>query len=111
MHDDLYFWRLLLLGICGLGQTAFVVLYLTLKWHRSPLGRALFLKGSMLAILLDLGWAANTFGFRNWDPVFVCLYAPFAVAIWWQFFVFLHIKREGSKQHGNSNDIGQTDTH
>lgn len=108
MHDDLYFWRVLLLGVCGLGQTLFVLLYFTLRWHDSALGRALFCNAVLLAILLDLGWLARTFEFVRLDTLFVILYAPFAVGIWVQFFVFLHIKREGTR-NGNRN-IEQADT-
>lgn len=109
MHDDLYFWRVLLLGIAGLGQTLFVFVYITLRWQDSDLGKVLFSNAVILAALLDLGWAANTFGFRNLDIVFIILYVPFAIGIWWQYRVFLHIKREGSKNGNRSIHQGDNE--
>jgi len=95
MWQDLDFWRGVTLGSAALGQTCFVVLYMTFPWWRSFLGRALFYKATILAVLADLAFSARVFGFKNMDVVFVVVYGLLASGIWFQFFAFLRVKRAG----------------
>lgn len=95
MLRDSEFWRTLLLGVAGVGQTLFVILYMTFSWWQSFLGRALFYKSLILCITLDVGVLARILGLTDLDWFFVVLYACFALGIWWQFLAFLRVKRAG----------------
>lgn len=94
MWHDIDTWRTALLGLAALGQTTFVVLYLTFPWWGTFFGRALFYKALTLAIFLDVVWVARTFGYRP-DELYVTLYGFLAVGIWWQVWAFLNSKRKG----------------
>lgn len=92
---DLDTWRTINLGIAALGQTAFVLLYLTFPWYKTFLGRALFFKAVTLGVLVDFVWIARYYKFGYFDILFVWMYGVLAVAIWFQFLAFLRVKREG----------------
>lgn len=98
--SDVDMWRTLTLGLAALGQVAFATLYMTFPWWKTFLGRALFYKAVMLAVLVTMGWTSRTFGFGRTDLVFVPLYGLLAIGIWWQFIAFLRVKREGSTYKG-----------
>lgn len=89
------YWRTVALSAAALGQTLFVVLYLTFPWYRSFLGRALFFKAAVFCLLLDMIVAARLMHWTNADKVFVVLYGVLAAGVWAQFFAFLRIKTRG----------------
>lgn len=101
MWPDLELWRTVMLYAVAIGQTLFVALYLTFPWYRSFLGRALFFKGLMLALLVDTGLFAREYPrLLAWDAVFVILYGLLALGVWFQFLAFLKVRAEG--QHGRN---------
>lgn len=104
---SLDFWRTVMLGSVALGQTLFVVLYMTYPFWKSFLGRALFFKAIALAILVDMYMYFRLFPFENADVVFVGLYGLLAFGVWFQFFAFLRIRvlhRQGRAVSGNEVD-------
>lgn len=94
--DTLEVWRTVTLSFAAVGQTAFVLMYMTLPWWRSTLGRALFLKAFMLMSLIDAGIASRVWDWRGEDAVIVGLYGLVSVGIWFQLFAFIH---QGRKDH------------
>jgi len=86
-------WRSIALYGIAIGQTLFVLLYLTFPWYKSFLGRALFYKAFILAVLLDLALFArlNPTMF-DWDAIFTVLYFLLGIGIWYQFSAFLRIR-------------------
>ena len=87
---DLPFWRTTAIAIAAVGQTLFVILYLTFPWWNSLLGRALFIKAACFAALLDAAWLSRTIG--DWpgkDGMFIVLYLLFAVSVWGQLIAFI----------------------
>lgn len=99
-------WRTVTLSTAALGQTLFVLLYLTFPWYRSFLGRALFFKASVLCILLDFIVIARLWEWSNADRVFVILYGILAVGIWAQLSAFIRTKRCGLRKalNGTTQD-------
>lgn len=96
---DLETWYRITLHSMALGQSLFVVLYMTFPWYRTFLGRALFYKAFMLAVMIDLGLIATMEPLLlPWDHVFVILYALLATGIWFQFFAFLRARADGRKR-------------
>lgn len=69
--------------IGGIGQTGYVLLYALAPWWRDVVGRALFVKGLALALILDVGVASFYVTIPRW--VFVTLYWFIAAAVWQQF--------------------------
>lgn len=92
---DIETWRTVFLFLAALGQTCFVVLYMTFPWWASFFGRALFYKALILGIFLDAIWLSRTFGFNNVDELYVVLYGLLTLGIWWQFLAFIRTKRRG----------------
>lgn len=92
MMTDLNFWRTVAIITAAIGQTAFVILYMTSPWWKNFLGRALF--GMALALLLIVDFAAisRIFQFGGADKVFAILYGVLATGIWMQFFAFLRVR-------------------
>lgn len=77
-------WVHMAVTIAAVGQTLFIVLYGTAvrAWWPDSVGRALFAKGLVLALILDLGVVAIWWSV---DPVvFVVLYWLIAATIWQQ---------------------------
>lgn len=95
-------WRTVLLGFAGLGQTFFVLLYLTFPWFDSLLGKALFSKAVTLAVLLDVGVAARVLGFTQFNWFWILLYVALAVTIWMQFFAFVEVKLRAMRNGGST---------
>jgi hypothetical protein len=78
-------WIHAAITIAAVGQTLFVLLYLTAirKWWRDVVAWSLFDKAVLLAVIFDLAvvaiwWSVN-------PVVFVVLYWLIAIAIWQQF--------------------------
>ena len=92
---SLDFWRTLTLGSAALGQTAFILLYLTFPWWRTFLGRALFYKALALTAILDLFVISRIWHFVGTDTLFVVFYGALAIGIWWQTFAFIVVKAKG----------------
>lgn len=104
---DLMFWRVFALGFVALGQTLFVLVYSTFPWWKTFLGRALFYKAVMLAVIVDLFIVARVFDFVALDVVFVILYIFLGFGVWWQFFAFLRVRRAGKQGRSNPNGLSR----
>lgn len=102
LHNDIDTWRTGTLISMAVGQTAFAILYLTFPWWKTFLGRGLFYKAVMFAVLLDLALLARVFDLLQNDILFVILYIGLSIGIWWQFFAFLRVKRSGLAERGVS---------
>jgi len=85
-------WRTVTLGAVAIGQTSFVVLYLTYPWWNGFLGRALFFKAVALAVLVDSYMYFRLFPFNHANVVFVCLYGLLALGVWFQCLAFLRVR-------------------
>lgn len=78
-------WALRLVVGSAIGQTLFVLLWSTLPWWRSIVGRALMVKSLALAIYLD--WAVTSYywgPFDNSETIAVCLFGLVFAGIWSQ---------------------------
>lgn len=94
--EDLDAARTTAIAVAAVGQTLFVLVYLTFPWWRSFLGRALFFKALAFALLLDFGMLARmTTEWVHEDQIFITLYALFAVGVWGQLFAFLRTRTRG----------------
>lgn len=100
---DIDLWRTLALFVVAVGQTCFVLLYTTFPWYKSFVGRALFYKALMLALITDTFIVVRFFGFENTDVLFLSLYSMLGIGVWWQFFAFLSVRRAGKQNQRNPN--------
>lgn len=94
---NLEMWRTITIVTAAIGQTMFVLLYMTFPWWKAFLGRALFFKACAFGILLDVAVVGRLVDWSNEDGTFVVLYGVLAVGIWAQFFAFLRTKRKGRR--------------
>ena len=99
---DLDTWRTVAITIAAVGQTAFVVLYLTFPWWKRFLGRVLFGKAVSLLIIVDTIALSRYFDFGTSDALFAALYSILALGIWAQFGAFVWVKM-------HSKGLGYTD--
>lgn len=83
---SLYDWSLRLVYAAAVGQTLFVILWGTLPWYRTRVGRALMVKSVSLMVYLD--WAVLVI--NGWVPIAhreniaVVLFGLITVGIWTQ---------------------------
>lgn len=103
MTYDFAFFRTAALGAIALGQTLFVLLYLTFPWWATFLGRALFGKAIALAVLIDLGILYRIHPFPYADGIFTVLYIVLAIGVWWQLFAFFRIRLAGRQDRVSGN--------
>ena len=88
MIHDIDFWRGVLIAAAALGQTLFVLLYMTFPWYRTFLGRALFIKALTFMLLLDTAAAGRVWDWPHEDVWIITLYGLTALGIWAQFTAF-----------------------
>ncbi len=107
MLYDIEFWRTVALAFAAVGQTLFVLLYLTFPWYATFMGKALFAKAFALLLITDLAALARVFDFLSNDALFVFLYGVLATTVWGQFIAFLIVKVEShrTKVSGNRVDL------
>jgi len=77
--------------------TCFPLLYLTFyRWYAQPIGRALMTKAIGLALLVDISVAYMVLGddYPGREYVRLVVYSLILVGLWYQFIVFLRIKRD-----------------
>lgn len=98
MTYDFVFWRTFILSGAALGQTLFVMLYVTFPWWHSFLGRALFLSALTLAVLLDALVVSRWLGLGRNDALFIVLDAAMAAGVWAQLFAFSTIMRTSNRE-------------
>lgn len=74
--------------IAGVGQTLFVLLYVSFPWYETFLGRALFIKAMTLMFLLDAAMAGSIWDWEH-EPVWIVTLLGFAAfGIWAQLMAF-----------------------
>jgi hypothetical protein len=86
------FWRTLAICVAAVGQTAFVLLYVTFPWWDSFLGRALFFKSLALCALVDVAVVGRVYDWRYEDQTFVGLYSLMALGILAQLSAFIRVR-------------------
>lgn len=106
MLNDLNFWRTVAIITAGVGQTSFILLYLTFPWYKSFLGRSLFGKSLALTVIMDFAALSRIFDFGGSDMVFTIMYSGLALGVWWQFSSFVRVALDGRKDEvsGNANE-------
>lgn len=97
------FWRTVWIAGAALGQTLFVVLYFTFPWWANFLGRALFFKAFVFAVLVDVAVAGRIWDWPHEEATFVILYGAVAAGIWFQFFAFLIVRLDGRHDSVSGN--------
>lgn len=103
MTFDLAFWRTTSLLFVAIGQTLFVMVYFTFPWYKTFLGRSLFYKGLILAVIVDAFVVTRVFDLQEVDVLFVVLYAMLGLGVWWQLSAFLRIRIAGTQNRSNPN--------
>lgn len=109
MHYGLDFWRTAGIVAAGLGQTLFVLLYLTFPWWRNFLGRALFGKAVAFALLVDVAVAGRIWDWPGENTYFVVLYWVLTIGIWWQLIAFLRVRLAGNHDRVSGNPSATAD--
>lgn len=84
-------WRTVFITAAAVGQTFFVLLYVTFPWWRSFLGRALFIKAITFAILLDVAVVGRIWDWGSEQATIVTLYGVVAFGIWSQTSAFIRV--------------------
>lgn len=102
------YWTRAAVLVAAVGQTLFVLFYLTLPWWRTLLGRALFLMGSSLMVVLDLAVLAMFWTWDGIDQTFLVLYWLMAVGVWTQFVAFM-LNARSHKYRSVSHSTNESD--
>lgn len=82
-------WRILTISMAAVGQTLFVLLYMTFPWYKTFLGRALFIKAATFMMLVDVAVLGRIFDWDHEDIWIVVLYGTTAFGVWAQLVAFL----------------------
>lgn len=101
-------WLIILLiaGPAALGQSYFVYRYLRYaSWSGDRIGRALAVKSSALALLVDVALIStfvDVYGSSYWQSVAeiteVWVYFIATIGIWWQLIVLLKVQHAAKKR-------------
>lgn len=91
-------WFKVIAVFASVGQTLFVLLYLTFPWYQTFLGKALFIKALTLSLLLNMSLAGTFWDWPHEDIWLVSLYGLTAFGIWAQLTAF-SIQRFGESDH------------
>lgn len=82
---SLFDWTVRLVHVSAVGQTLFVLLWWSLPWYRTVVGRALMVKSFTLMLYLDWAVAVYHFGpFDHQEAIGVALFGLIAFGIWSQ---------------------------
>lgn len=90
---DVESWRTVGIALAAAGQVLFTLLYLTWRWRRTFLGRALFFKASAFSIVLAVAFLSRVADFPYEGWVFTAMYYLLALGVWVQFIAFLRVRR------------------
>lgn len=105
MQDELATVSEWLLWTAAIGQTGFVVCWVTLPWWTHWVGRALMVKSLALMIYLDIAIVlSNVDYFYGLTLLSVILFGFVVVGIWSQLVTLLH-ERFKSNRKDNTNDL------
>lgn len=88
----------------ALGQTVFVLLYgFGTNWTRDAVGRALMVKGTGLALSLDVIAAFYIFGdYPHRADISLLVFAMVVAGIYWQLLVFVKMRYVARKARGEA---------
>lgn len=84
----------------------FVIYYARLDWRASAVGRALMVKATGVALLVDLAVVSRFFGdsYPGRDPVRLTVFTILAVGLWYQFLVLLQTRRAFRRDVGRHGE-------
>lgn len=91
-------WYAIIVVGSTVGQTLFVLLYLTFPWYQTFLGKALFIKGVTLMVMLDIVLARAIWGVPRSESVVVIAFGLTGLGIWAQFVAFAIHRFGGADQ-------------
>lgn len=98
-------WSYLILHVSAVGQTLFVLIWVTLPFYRSWIGRALFVKSVSLAIYLDFAEVVYWWGpLPDQLLLGVLLFGLIAVGIWSQVVAIVHEVWRGYRARREETD-------
>lgn len=81
----------------AVGQVLFALLYCTFPWWDSLLGRALFFKAAIFAVVLAAAAVSRNFPTHWWDEFFTVMYLVLGLGVWLQLLAFSVIKVESMR--------------
>lgn len=87
----------LIIGGAAVGQTLFVLLYSSLPWWKSEVGRALYLKAVTMVVFVDAVAVRVFFPEIVTQQVALYLYGAVAVAIWYQLIALIKVRLRAKK--------------
>ena len=82
--------ELVALLLCAIGQTAFVVVYTFRPWPKFDVGRALWSKSALIAIVLWMSVIANFYVYPIEDALGTVVLCLLCCSIWYQLYVLVH---------------------
>lgn len=100
---NLEWWYTATIAFAAVGQTLFVLLYLRFPWYESVLGRALFTKALVFALLIDLAVVGHVWDWNHGQVWTVGMYGLAALSIWIQLTVFIWVVSQGSHETVGEN--------
>lgn len=77
----------------ALGQTLFVLFYISLPWWRTFLGRILFVKAVSFALFVDVAVGVHFLEWAGEDLLIVTLYSMVGLSVWAQLSAFIYLGR------------------
>lgn len=90
---DIDTWRTAAIASAAVGQTLFVAFYCTLTWWRTFLGKALFSKALVFAVLLDIAVVGRVTDWPHEQGTIVACYMLVSAGIWLQLAAFIRQAR------------------
>lgn len=81
----------------AVGQVLFALLYCTFPWWDSFLGKALFFKAAIFAIVLGAAAVSRNFPAIWWNEFFTVMYLVLGVGVWLQLLAFGVVKVESMR--------------
>lgn len=85
---DIELWKGITVVSAAVGQTLFVLLYMTFPWYRTFLGRALFIKAVTFATMIDVAVAGMIWDWDHERAMLITMYGLTAFGIWAQLTAF-----------------------
>lgn len=101
---DVEVWRTINIIFVALGQTLFVLLYVTFPWWRSFLGRALFIEATTFCLLVDVAVAGRVWDWPGEDAIFVLLYGIVGLGVWIRLYAFVKVTLTSKRSDWERSD-------
>jgi hypothetical protein len=100
---DIELWKGVTVVSAAVGQTLFVLLYVTFPWYRTFLGRALFIKAVTFAVMIDVAVAGMIWDWEHEHATLIVMYGCTAFGIWAQLTAF-SVQRFGNKDQDSTEE-------